>query len=134
MLHNDYSMLYNMWCYIRYGSIISHHWCDITFPNDYITGYITCYITSSATCAFPSSALSSSAGSRSSRLRVSVAAASRQALLVCSLRLCSASATVTCCGWPLPYSHIQRLSSYSLLPLPLPTLVSATAPSLLPNR
>jgi hypothetical protein len=30
------------------------------------------------------------------------------------LRVCSASATVTFCGWPLPYRHIQRLSSYSL--------------------
>jgi hypothetical protein len=30
------------------------------------------------------------------------------------LRVCSASATVTFSGWPLPYSHIQRLSSYSL--------------------
>jgi hypothetical protein len=32
----------------------------------------------------------------------------RQASLVRSLRLCSASAKVTCSGWPLPYSHIKR--------------------------
>jgi hypothetical protein len=108
-------------------SVISHHWCYITFPNDYVTDYIPCYITSFATCAFQSSALSSSAGSRSSQRSFSVAAARRRASLVRSLRLCSASATVTCRGWPLPYRHIQRLSSY-ILPLPLPALVSATAP------
>ena len=54
----------------------------------------------------------------------------RRVSLVRSLRLCSASATVTCCGWPLPYRHIQRGSLNSLLLLPLPALVSATAPSL----
>jgi hypothetical protein len=38
-----------MMCYIRYVSVISHHWWYITFHNDYITGHITCYITSFAT-------------------------------------------------------------------------------------
>ena len=32
-------------------------------------------------------------------------------------------------GWPLPYAHIQTLSSYNQLPFPRPALVSATAPS-----
>ena len=58
----------------------------------------------------------------------------RRASLVRSLHLCSASATVTCCGWPLPYRHIQKLSLYSLLPLPLPALVWAIAPLQSLNR
>ncbi len=66
-------MLYNMWCYIRYVSVLSHHWWYITFPNDYITGYITCYKKSFATCAFQSSALSSLAGLSSSQCSFSIA-------------------------------------------------------------
>jgi hypothetical protein len=43
------------------------------------------------------------------------------------------AATVTCSSWPLSYCHIQQLSLYSLLLLPLPALVLATVPLQLPN-
>jgi hypothetical protein len=82
MLCNDHGMLYNLKCYIMYVSVVSHPlWC-ITYPNSYITGYITCCITSFATYALQSSALSSSAGSRSSRRRFSVTAARRRTGLI----------------------------------------------------
>ena len=137
MFYNNHGMLYNMLCHKTYVSVISYPWCYITYPNGYITGYITCYITSFATCTIQISIISTVIICWLTLLPAPLQrrrCPGRRVSLVRSLRLCSASATVTCRGWPLLYLHIQRLSSYSLIPLPLPALVLATAPSLVPNR
>ena len=42
--------------------------------------------------------------------------------------------SLTLQGCPRPQHHIQWLSSYSLLPLLIPTLESAVAPALFPKR
>jgi hypothetical protein len=159
-----YPDCYITWCYITYVYYITKCYitCYKLVLYNRLHSYITpcyiayvCYITGCYILCYdmllhnrlhnmvrinivirnaPFIHLSSSAGTRSSRRRFNVSAALRRASLVRSLRLFSASATVTWRGWPLPYRHIQRLSSYSLLPLPLPALVSATAPWRSPNR
>jgi hypothetical protein len=102
MIYN--TLLYNIICYITQVDVIQLSWYAIqnvvlynvcecyitplvykTSPNDYVTGYITCYITSFATCAFQSSALPSSAGTRSFLCHFSVAAACRRLSLIRSL-------------------------------------------------
>jgi hypothetical protein len=134
MLCNDHSMSYNMWCYIMYVSVIEHPWCYITSPNGYVTCYITCYrtcykniviITLFLTCAFQSHY-------HYQLVHAPPCAASASPLPIVQHPLYIPYSSAQ--RWPLSYCHIQQLSLYSLLLLPLPALVLATVPSQLPNQ